>query len=701
MIVKMGLFGVLLPMCFAGVGINICFIMVENSHRADDRADREDAVLAAELVVQKLALAVSDSLNTALMIAGYVSALDLVPPDHMGTKDDRMQMLDYTPFACFAKQMAGLFPSVASLYSIPSGVVTQAYPPLTPGVDPYGHDLINDDARRSDILTAISSQSLVVSGPFPLIQGGVALLSRFPVFRRPKNISAEVFKSLPINETMPYWWGMTASLVPFDTLLHDQVQIQVLLPVGEFDYCLEYWNANSNATVVVSARTLRFDVGAASKGLTLQTELVRHSFARVAVALPQGRQWNLWVRTTRHSDDRVSQLVVGVFAAVATALIIACAYWLPFAARLHLFNALTQIFKKISDMELEDPEVIGEQIPGDSPPQFVLALKQMMRALIMYRKYLPASVKMPEETGDESSVTQSSVASNRSGLSRSMSFSNHSRLSGLSGKPQCMAVGFVAKRVSVVHIEAPAHLSHHSTTTLQAQHTAFLSTVYDASIAAYGSIHIISGSDVVLDFNGARQLISHATAAVTCALRVADASPRYFCGVSTGVVLCGNVGIEEVMSYAICGTPVEKARLLSRYATSCEASHVVCGANTEAYGKTRFAAFPIEIAHFPCWEKTERLYACLVVAESTHEWMYGAKEGEASQEEVLHAYRMRFKEYQTGVAYDKADGEPENVDSLCQRLPAVFANYGESGNRYTKVLGINIDRTDRRISIQF
>ncbi len=109
-------------------------------------------------------------------------------------------------FDALAADMIANYGGISSLQLAPDGVVTQIYP-LEGNEAAIGHDLLNDPNRRTEALETISSKELTLAGPFELVQGGVAVIGRYPVF-------------LPDEETgEERFWGFTIVLIGLPELL--------------------------------------------------------------------------------------------------------------------------------------------------------------------------------------------------------------------------------------------------------------------------------------------------------------------------------------------------------------------------------------------------------------------------------------------------------------------------------------------------
>ncbi|MEE9144151.1 MAG: PAS domain-containing protein, partial [Candidatus Binatia bacterium] len=123
---------------------------------------------------------------------------------------------------------------ISSLQLAPDGVVNKIYP-LAGNEGAIGHDLLGDPRRRTEAQAAIESRKLTLAGPFELIQGGVAVIGRLPVFV-PDKIGGERF------------WGFTIALIYLDELL--RASNMDLLVDQNYDYELLRIDPDSHVPVV-------------------------------------------------------------------------------------------------------------------------------------------------------------------------------------------------------------------------------------------------------------------------------------------------------------------------------------------------------------------------------------------------------------------------------------------------------------------
>ena len=104
-----------------------------------------------------------------------------------------------------APQLLQQFPLAAAIQSAPMGVIRYSYP-LKGNQEAIGHDLLVDPERNQEAHLAVSTRKLTLAGPFKLVQGGVGVVARFPVF-------------LNNADGWPKFWGFTAVLVRVPRLL--------------------------------------------------------------------------------------------------------------------------------------------------------------------------------------------------------------------------------------------------------------------------------------------------------------------------------------------------------------------------------------------------------------------------------------------------------------------------------------------------
>jgi signal transduction histidine kinase/sensor domain CHASE-containing protein len=98
---------------------------------------------------------------------------------------------------------------IRSVALAPANVIRFVHP-LEGNVSTLGTDYMAVPAQRETVLRAIAEKRTVVAGPVDLIQGGVGIVGRTPIFLEPD--------SSPSSAGTPYW-GIAATVVDFGRLL--------------------------------------------------------------------------------------------------------------------------------------------------------------------------------------------------------------------------------------------------------------------------------------------------------------------------------------------------------------------------------------------------------------------------------------------------------------------------------------------------
>ena len=137
-------------------------------------------------------------------------------------------------FDSIAAEIIETYGGIDNLQLAPNGVVTRIYP-LAGNEAAIGHELLNDPRRQTEALKAIASRQLTVAGPFPLIQGGQAVIGRLPVFV-PDGAGGERF------------WGFTIAVVRMPNLVEASALNQ-LVEQG-YDYKLSRIDPDSGEQLI-------------------------------------------------------------------------------------------------------------------------------------------------------------------------------------------------------------------------------------------------------------------------------------------------------------------------------------------------------------------------------------------------------------------------------------------------------------------
>ncbi|MEH6628000.1 MAG: EAL domain-containing protein [Motiliproteus sp.] len=107
-------------------------------------------------------------------------------------------------FELYADEILQSIGGVSNLQLAPDGIIRYIHP-LAGNEKAIGHDILKDDRRRKEALLAVEEHHLTLAGPFELVQGGVAVIGRNPVY-------------LP-SENGEKFWGFASALIFLEDLL--------------------------------------------------------------------------------------------------------------------------------------------------------------------------------------------------------------------------------------------------------------------------------------------------------------------------------------------------------------------------------------------------------------------------------------------------------------------------------------------------
>ena len=175
----------------------------------------KNQLLEARSVARSLAHASAHAIEERLgrsLSATY--ALAAVVAQGNGRVDD---------FDALSRQLILTFGGISNLQLAPGGVVN-AISPLAGNERAMGHDLLADNARNKEARLALTTHRLTLAGPFELLQGGLAVVGRLPVY-------------LPGKAGAPSFWGFTTALI----LIPELLESSQLNRLGEQGYRYQLW----------------------------------------------------------------------------------------------------------------------------------------------------------------------------------------------------------------------------------------------------------------------------------------------------------------------------------------------------------------------------------------------------------------------------------------------------------------------------
>jgi len=187
----------------------------------------------------------------------------------------------------FPRNFETVVPRIASAYNnldaielAPEGVVRQVYP-YEPNKKAIGFNILTDSLQKDEALLAIQNRSLIFAGPLNLVQGGLAVVGRGPVF-------------LKRNGTERFW-GFTIVIIRLSTLI-------------------KYSQLDQLAVKGFSYRLSRRDPKTGQVQIFQNNDAVLEDPVAVQVAVPNGA-WTLEVAPTHGSralDETVPTALLSV-----------------------------------------------------------------------------------------------------------------------------------------------------------------------------------------------------------------------------------------------------------------------------------------------------------------------------------------------------------------------------------------------------
>lgn len=246
--------------------------LVEGLHRQQ----RSEAMARVSDLANDHAQALQHGLEQALSANYALAALVQQSQGHV------------TQFEAAGEMLLKFHPGVTMLGLGPGGRITQVMP-LLGNERAIGFNPLNDPQQRDEALRAQLARQLSMAGPLNLVQGGVGVVGRLPVFL-PDELGHESF------------WGFTNVTVRLDTLL-DHAQLPRL---SERGYVYQLWRSvpESGARQVI-----------AEGGRGVPDQAVERT-----IALPNA-QWHLSVSPAEGWTSMLDELIHGLSAILVSGLL--------------------------------------------------------------------------------------------------------------------------------------------------------------------------------------------------------------------------------------------------------------------------------------------------------------------------------------------------------------------------------------------
>lgn len=146
-------------------------------------------------------------------------------------------------------------------------VVTYSYP-MDGNEEVIGKNFLEIPERKKDVLLAINTKKIALSGPYQLLQGGIGVVARNPIF-------------LYDNKGKEYFWGFSVIILN----LPDALQDAQLGNLHDSGYDFQLYNINENAERIVIAGDENLDT---SKAICSAVEVPNHEWT---LAIASNHPW--------------------------------------------------------------------------------------------------------------------------------------------------------------------------------------------------------------------------------------------------------------------------------------------------------------------------------------------------------------------------------------------------------------------------
>lgn len=165
--------------------------------RAELAAHRRAEVMQAAQAAADLRARLEEALNARLYLARGLAAFAKMHP-----------ALDAQQFLAFAEDLQGNRHGIRGLELAPRGVIRFIHP-LAGNEAAMGLDLLGDATERQAAWRAILENRFLLVGPRRLVQGGLGLIARLPVF----------LPDAAVGTSWGRFWGFATIVIDFDQVL--------------------------------------------------------------------------------------------------------------------------------------------------------------------------------------------------------------------------------------------------------------------------------------------------------------------------------------------------------------------------------------------------------------------------------------------------------------------------------------------------
>ncbi|BDX02064.1 hypothetical protein MACH16_08120 [Marinomonas pontica] len=224
-------------------------------------------------------------------------------------------------FPSYANKLIDSIGGIENLQLSPNGIISDIYP-MEGNEAAIGLDILTTDRFKQEAMLSISNHRMFVIGPVALVQGGVAVISRAPIFLH-KDTHRELF------------WGFASAVIYLDNLL-ETTQLKRLESEG-YQYSLSRQHATSRKMIVLSS------------SLSPLTDIQ----ASTDLILPVGT-WSL--KISKALDGQLKERsVTGYGFSLLVALLLSIALYAILVQPLKLRNLVKEKTAELEELAYKDP----------------------------------------------------------------------------------------------------------------------------------------------------------------------------------------------------------------------------------------------------------------------------------------------------------------------------------------------------------
>jgi diguanylate cyclase (GGDEF)-like protein/PAS domain S-box-containing protein len=184
---------VLLSLLIFLTGLVLAYWFALLHHRAD--VSHERSVVAARL--DKARGEISRQVDSIVHLSqGLVSLVKI------------QQGITEAQFVAMAQATIASEPRIRNIALAPMNIIRFVYP-MKGNERALNMDYLKNPDQRGMVLRAIREKKTVLAGPVNLVQGGIGIISRTPIF----------MNNSPSSPGEPLYWGIASTVIDFDTLI--------------------------------------------------------------------------------------------------------------------------------------------------------------------------------------------------------------------------------------------------------------------------------------------------------------------------------------------------------------------------------------------------------------------------------------------------------------------------------------------------